>query len=73
MSVLTNGKVNSRFDSIDLRTLYVNLLNSFRICNLTRFCVSKTRTVDKVAPPNVLKPFAIQHEYKNFLNKFFVV
>jgi len=73
MSVLTNGKVNSRFDSIDPRTLYVNLINSFRNCNLTLYCVSKTRNVDKVELERVLKSSTILREYKNFHSKFFVV
>jgi len=62
MSVLTNGKVNSRFDSIDPRTLYVNLINSFRKCNLTLYCVPKTRNVDKVELENV--PIKIIYYYK---------
>lgn len=72
MSVLTNGKVNSRFDSIDLRTLYVNLINSFQNCNLTLFGASKTRNINKVELEHVLKPSSIPRGYKKFPSKLFL-
>jgi len=52
---------------------YVNLINSFRNCNLTLYCVPRTRNVDKLELENVINSSTILSENKNFHNKFLVV